>query len=146
MDARAGMEPDRPRTILNVPRTRDGELGLYLSADGRFLGVAPSESPVPHVDLFESASGQRLGQLRGEASEKLIRAAFDPQNRRAFLVTSHPDVSCVIRSWTIAEPERQPRDLETREGHVLHLRFTRARAIDRNLEWQRIHDTRPGDR
>ena len=140
------MEPDRPCVTLTVPRTRDGELGLSLSADGRYLGVAPPEAPVPHVDLFESASGQRVGQLRGDVSEKSLRSSFDLQNRRVILVTSHPESGSVFRTWTIAEPAPPTSRLEAREGHAFHVRFTRARAIDRNLERQQIHDTRPGDR
>ena len=68
-----GMEPDRPRTILTVPRTRDGELGLSLSADGRYLGVAPLESPVPHVDLFESASGHALRPVARRAIRETLQ-------------------------------------------------------------------------
>ncbi len=118
---RPGMEPDRPRALIAASRSRDGELVPSLSPDGRYLAVAQPGLPVLHVDLFETASGQRVTRFQSEASGKLIACAFDPESRRMLLFASRPDGTQVIRSWTIAEPQSQAHVWTIEKGtYVIH--------------------------
>ncbi len=116
-----GLDPEKPRTAITASRSRDHEPELCLSADGRYLAVAPQVSSVPHVEVYETASGQRMSQFRGEAPENLVACAFHPEGRRLLMLASRADGTYVIRTWTIAEPQNKPHLWTTRKGsYVIH--------------------------